>query len=285
MPFRVKLCRALNKLFPGIVHPFNLQSEQTKTYAEWQFDKGEDTIKYFCLKFSPEEMFANKTILDIGCGAAGKTLYFASKGVTKIYGLEYLEKYRDEANALAEKKQLSHLFEFVQGDASQLPFDNESIDAVIMNDVFEHLDEPDRVLQEAFRVLRPSGRIYLNFPPYHHPFGAHLHDAIGIPWVHLIFSDKTLIKAYKAEVANLPDGAERVAFRISVDAHGQERFSYINKMSLRRAHKIFKKLKLIPMYYREVPLRRIFTPIAKLPILKEGFLQMVVCVFEKEEQL
>ncbi|HAS92002.1 MAG TPA: class I SAM-dependent methyltransferase, partial [Clostridiales bacterium] len=44
---------------------------------------------------------------------------------------------------------------------------------------------------------------------------AHLSDAIGIPWVHVFFSEKTLINTYKELVKNLPDGAERIDFRIS----------------------------------------------------------------------
>ena len=67
-----------------------------------------------------------------------------------------------------------------------------------MNDAMEHVADPEGVLKEVLRVLNKKGKLYVNFPPYNHPFGAHLSDAIYIPWVHMFFSEKTLIKSYKS---------------------------------------------------------------------------------------
>ena len=278
---RARFLKRVDRLFPKPVHPFNLRDEKGKSYAEWQFEKGIDTIKFFLPVNTADEMFRDKVVLDIGCGAAGKTLFYASHGVAHIYGLEFLAHYKDEAEKLAEKLGFSERFTFLSGDAARLPFDDNSIDTVILNDVFEHLDNPEQSLLEAYRVLKPGGRIYLNFPPYHHPFGAHLSDAISMPWVHLFFSDATLIEVYKDAVAPLPDGAGRIAFRISKDNAEQEYFSYINKMTIRRAKKILQRTGLRPIYYHEAPLRSIFAPLKKLPILKEVAVKMVVCVFEK----
>ena len=280
MSFSVKLCKILNSKCPLPVHPFNNQAGG-KTYAEWQYEKGSDTIAFF-LPFSEiDEMFKGKTVLDVGCGAAGKTLFYASQGVEKIYGLEILEKYREEADNLAAKLGLSHLFEFVCADATKLPFEDSVVDTVIMNDAFEHIPDPEKALKEALRVLKPGGRVYINFPPYYHPFGAHLSDAIGLPWVHMFFSDKTLIKVYGDAVSSLPDGQERLDFRISKDDSGKEYFSYINKLTIRRARKIVKDLGLTPVYHHEAPLRSYFKVFAKIPVLKEMFVKMVVYVFEK----
>ena len=104
---------------------------------------------------------------------------------------------------------------------------------------------------------------------------------IFIPWVHLFFSDKTLIKAYKELVKDLPDGEERISFRISKDQKGREYFSYINKMTLKRYKKILNKLQLTPVYYKEVPLRGFLKPVAKLPFFREYFVKMAVSVIEK----
>ncbi|MDP5220236.1 class I SAM-dependent methyltransferase [Ruegeria sp. 2205SS24-7] len=46
---------------------------------------------------------------------------------------------------------------FVEGDAASLPFDDKSFDAVVCNVGFGHLPEPDTVLAEISRVLRPGG--------------------------------------------------------------------------------------------------------------------------------
>ena len=69
--------------------------------------------------------------------------------------------------------------------------------------------------------------------------------------------------------------------RLSTDEHGEEYFGYINKMKLKRFKDILKRLDLRPVYYREVPLRPYFSLLAKLPVLKEVFVKMVVCALEK----
>ncbi|HHZ00395.1 MAG TPA: class I SAM-dependent methyltransferase [Sedimentibacter sp.] len=276
-----KLCMSVNRLFKLPVHPFNLHNEGKKTYAQWQYEKGFETIKFYLKHSTTDEMFKDKAVLDIGCGAGGKTVYYASLGVKRITGLEILEKYREEAENLAKENNLADKFAFVRGDAADMPFDDETFDTIIMNDAMEHVAEPEKVIEECYRVLKKGGRLYLNFPPYNHPYGAHLSDAIGIPWVHVFFSEKTLIKAYKELVKDLPDGQERIKFRISRKEDGTEYFSYINKMSIKRANKILQKSSFELEYYKEEPLRSFFRYPARLPFLKEFLVKMVVCVLKK----
>lgn len=276
-----KLCMTVNKMFKLPVHPFNLNNEGKKSYAQWQFEKGIDTIKFYLKHTNIDEMFKDKVVLDIGCGAGGKTIYYASKGVKKIVGVEILGKYKEEAENLAKLYGMGDKFEFVCADASKTPFEDETFDTIIMNDAMEHVDEPEKVLDECYRILKKNGRLYLNFPPYNHPYGAHLSDAIGIPWVHVFFSEKTLVETYKELVKDLPDGKDRIEFRISKKPDGTEYFSYINKMTIKRADKILKNSRFNVEYYSEEPLRGFFKYPAKLPVLKEFLVKMVVCVLKK----
>ena len=276
-----KLCMTANKFFKLPVHPFNLHNEGKKTYARWQYEKGMDTIKFYLKHSTLDEMFKDKLVLDIGCGAGGKTVFYASKGVKKIIGIEILGKYKEEAENLAKEYGMGDKFEFIQGDAASMPFEDEAFDTIIMNDAMEHVDKPEMVLKECYRILKKDGRLYLNFPPYNHPYGAHLSDAIGIPWVHVFFSEKTLIKTYKELVKDLPDGKERMNFRISKKEDGSEYFSYINKMSIKRANSILQKSSFELEYYSEEPLRNFFKYPARLPIFKEFLVKMVVCILKK----
>ena len=282
MYIRTKLLLAANRLFRAPVHPFNLRSAGEKSYAQWQFDWGEKTIEFFLARYTADEMFRDKVVLDIGCGAAGKSLYYASLGAKKVFGLEILEHYRAEAMALAEEKGLTDRFEFVCGDSAAMPFPDGIADTVIVNDAMEHVSRPEETLREILRVLKPGGRAFINFPPYYHPMGAHLTDAIYIPWVQCFFPDKVLIEAYEQRVRDLPDGAERVSFRISKNAQGEEYFSYINKMTIRRFRDILQRLELTPEYWHEAPLRSFLAPLAKFPPTREAFVKMAVCVLKKE---
>lgn len=281
MYLRTKLLLAANHCFKAPVHPFNLSNAGEKTYAQWQFDQGRRTIEFFLARYSEEEMFRGKTVVDIGCGAAGKSLFYASLGAEKVYGLEILEKYRAEAEALAAEKGLSDRFSYICGDSAAMPFADGFADTVIVNDAMEHVGDPEKTLQEILRILKPGGRAFINFPPYYHPMGAHLTDAIYIPWVHCFFPDKVLIEAYEHLVAPLPDGAERVKFRISRNAQGEEYFSYINKMTIRRYQRILQTLGIQPEYWYEAPLRGFLKPLARFPLTRELFVKMAVCVLRK----
>lgn len=277
-----KLLLALNKMFKCPTHPFNLQNEGKMTYAEWQYLKGSDTIKFYTKVKTEEEMFKDKTVLDIGCGAAGKSLYYASKGAKKVYGVDVVAHYKEESEKLAEQKGLSDKFEFHLCDAANLCFEDKMFDTIIMNDSMEHVAEPEKVLKECYRVLKDDGKLFVNFCPYYHPYGAHLSDVIGFPWVHMFFKEQTMIDAYKDLISDMPDKDMRIKFRFSKDENGKETISYINKMTIKRFNKVLKTSPFKTIEYKkEVALRNVFSCFAKIPVLKEMFVKMVVVILSK----
>ncbi|MBR3942260.1 MAG: class I SAM-dependent methyltransferase [Clostridia bacterium] len=251
-------------------------------YSRWQYEKGEDTIKFYLEYTDTDEMFKDKDVLDVGCGAGGKSLYYLSCGAKKVVGIDVVAYYKEEAEGLAKELGLEG-FTFLCQDAAKTDFADNSFDTIIMNDAMEHVAKPEAVLAEMKRILKPGGKLYVNFPPYNHPYGAHLSDVIGIPWVQTFFSDKTLIAAYKDLVKDKPDGAERISFRIGLDENGKEYFSYLNKMTIKRFNKIRQNADFKVCYYKEAPLRGFLKPFCK-GFLREYFVKMVVCVFEKEAE-
>lgn len=275
------ILRRINGLFPLPVHPFNLRAEGRKSYAEWQFERALQTLEYFNDAADIEEMFKDNTVLDIGCGAGGKTLYYAMQKVRKIYGVDIVEKYIEEAKSLAKTKGVENI-EFLITDEDRLPFECGFFDTIIVNDTFEHMKYPDRMLEECHRVLKPAGRLYISFPPYNHPYGAHVSDVIGIPWVHLLFSERTIINAYKRLVSVLPDGEERIRLRISKSESGGERISYINRMTIRKCRRCINKTPFNMVYFKLVPLRPFLQFCVYIPFLREYVCRMVVAVLEKQ---
>ena len=276
----VKALLFFNKFFSLPLHPFNMQNDGVKSYSKWQYEKGIETIKFYLEFCDIDEMFKDKDVLDVGCGAAGKSLYYLSQGAKSDTGIDVVKSYEAEAYALQEELGLTG-FKFLVGDVAHTDFPDNSFDSIIMNDAMEHVDKPDEVLKEIYRILKPGGKFYVNFPPYNHPYGAHLSDAIGIPWVHLFFSDKTLIEGYKQLVKDLPDGENRIKFRISEDKNGNEYFSYINKMTIKRFNSLLKNTAFKRNYYKEVPLRNMFSKFSSKKIFKDCLVKMVVAVLEK----
>ena len=277
----VKSLLFFNKLFKLPVHPFNMQNDGVMTYSMWQYNKGMETIKFYLQHTDAGSMFKGKDVLDIGCGAAGKSLFYLSLGAKSVTGIDVVERYEQEAYDLQEKLGLSG-FTFKLEDAAKMSFEDNSFDTIIMNDAMEHVAEPEKVLNEVYRVLKPGGKLYVNFPPYNHTFGAHLSDVIGIPWVHLFYNDKTLISAYKQLVKGLPDEQDRLSFRISKNENGEEYFSYINKMTVPRFKKCVSGTHFKCDYYAEIPLRNFLKPLSKIKLTKDCFTKMVVAVLTKE---
>jgi SAM-dependent methyltransferase len=100
-----------------------------------------------------------ETVLDLGSGAGIDVLLSARRvGPTgKAYGLDMT----DEMLALAEEnKRTSGLtnVEFLKGEIEHIPLPDNSVDVIISNCVINLSGDKDRVLREAFRVLKPGGR-------------------------------------------------------------------------------------------------------------------------------
>ena len=105
------------------------------------------------------ELKAGETVLDLGSGGGIDVLLSARRvGPTgKAYGLDMT----DEMLALAqENKAKSGLtnVEFLRGEIENIPLPGASVDVVISNCVINLSGDKDRVLREAFRVLKPGGR-------------------------------------------------------------------------------------------------------------------------------
>ena len=79
----------------------------------------------------------------------------------------------------------------------------------------------------------------------------------------------------------MPDGKDRIEFRIGTHDNGEEYFSYINKMSSKRFNKILKETSFFCDYYKEVPLRSFLAPLSKVKLFNDCFTKMVVCVLSK----
>jgi len=105
------------------------------------------------------ELNPGETVLDLGSGGGIDVLLSAKRvGPTgKAYGLDMT----DEMLALAaENKEQSGLtnVEFLKGEIENIPLPDNSVDVIISNCVINLSADKDRVLKEAFRVLKPGGR-------------------------------------------------------------------------------------------------------------------------------
>jgi SAM-dependent methyltransferase len=96
-------------------------------------------------------------VLDVGCGSGSITRGFAEAVAPgQVVGIDFQTSQINQAEASRESQGLTNL-RFEEADAYQLPFPDQSFDAVFANAVLWHLREPDRVLANIRRVLCPGG--------------------------------------------------------------------------------------------------------------------------------
>lgn len=82
---------------------------------------------------------------------------------------------------------------FVQSDATRLPADDDSVDAVVTWSAFEHIDDISAVAREIARVLRPGGFVFAQvWPLYFSERGSHLERWWSEGFHHLVEDDDTL---------------------------------------------------------------------------------------------
>lgn len=106
------------------------------------------------------ELRAGETVLDLGSGGGIDVLLSAKRvGPTgKAYGLDMTDEMLEVALQNKAKAGATNV-EFLKGNIEAIPLPKASVDVIISNCVINLSTDKDRVLQEAFRVLRSGGRL------------------------------------------------------------------------------------------------------------------------------
>lgn len=105
------------------------------------------------------QLKAGETVLDLGSGGGIDVLLSARRvGPTgKAYGLDMTDEMLSLANENKRKAGAENV-EFLKGEIENIPLPDNSVDVIISNCVINLSADKDKVLREAFRVLKPGGR-------------------------------------------------------------------------------------------------------------------------------
>lgn len=141
---------------------YKLLSIKEFTQAAKIYDSGHSGIYEMCKDDYPPilaelEKESFHDVLDCGCGTGSMIQLLHEKYPDKHYvGLDLTP----EMIRVAQAKRLSNT-EFIVGDSENLPFTEESFDAVICSNSFHHYPNPQNFFDSTYQVLRKGGRLIL----------------------------------------------------------------------------------------------------------------------------
>lgn len=182
------------------------------------------------------ESVRGKDVLDFGCGSGAEAVELAHYA-RSVFGLDISEQRLNEARQRAKAAGLEATCQFGTTPPSH------SVDVIVSIDSFEHFGDPAAILTTMHRLLRPGGRVVTSFgPTWYHPYGGHLFSVV--PWAHLVFSEKALIR-----------------WRDDIRSDGARRFSEVegglNQMSIARFERLAAASPLRLVHLEAVPIRRL----------------------------
>jgi SAM-dependent methyltransferase len=233
-----------------------------------------------------------KDILDLGCGLGSNLVFLCKQKASRITALDIDPATIKSARSILSKNdpQNAARVDFVPADAARLPFGTESYNAIVSLDTFEHIDDIRGALMECARVLRPGGRLYILFPPFLAPWGAHMVNWIHIPWIQLLFSEPTMLNAARRLEREGAATNNQLPPETHLDLGDGDRIPFVNHISLNDFESALDsvpalktvRVRLFPPGWRSGGLIvRILQPLTRIRALRDIFTAKAVYVLEK----
>lgn len=100
-------------------------------------------------------------VVDFCSGLGGPSRYFAHRYGADVIGIELTPARVKGAEELTRRVGLQNSVRVIEGDVMQVPLPDTSVDVVISQEALLHVPDKERALAEAYRILKPGGRIAL----------------------------------------------------------------------------------------------------------------------------
>jgi sarcosine/dimethylglycine N-methyltransferase len=102
---------------------------------------------------------AGQHVLDICSALGAPARHIAKKYGVKVTGLDMTKTMNKKAIERTREAKLEHLIDFVEGNAIDLPFHKDTFDIVWGQEAWCYVTDKPRLIEEAFRVLKPGGKM------------------------------------------------------------------------------------------------------------------------------
>ena len=150
-------------------------------------------------------------ILDIATGTGDLAINLVKTGADKIVGLDISKGMLDIGRKKIKSKKLSEIIQMVIGDSENLPFGDNSFDAITVAFGVRNFENLEKGLLEIFRVLKPNGILVIleTSVPKKIPFKQFYftYTKLLLPLIGILFSkDKTAYGYLSSSAAKFPCG-------------------------------------------------------------------------------
>ncbi|WP_375323725.1 bifunctional demethylmenaquinone methyltransferase/2-methoxy-6-polyprenyl-1,4-benzoquinol methylase UbiE [Flagellimonas sp. GZD32] len=148
-----------------------------------------------------------KNILDIATGTGDLAIALSKTGAEKIVGLDLSPGMLEVGKKKVNEKSLDKTIEMVVGDSENLPFEDNSFDAITVAFGVRNFENLEKGLQEIYRVLKPEGHFLVleTSVPTKTPFkqGYRFYTKYILPNIGRLFSKDRSAYAYLSESASV----------------------------------------------------------------------------------
>ena len=111
------------------------------------------------------EFISAKTIVEVGCGSGLLIQHLAQVG-KQFYGVDINFRALQYLNTQMKIMEKQSCYKSVYALGQVMPFESKSVDWVILSEVIEHFENPEILIHEMARILKPEGMIYITTPNY-----------------------------------------------------------------------------------------------------------------------
>jgi SAM-dependent methyltransferase len=228
---------------------------------------GDDALSHLC-RFLPDFLtrIDGKEVLDFGCGTGYQSVALARMGAKHVVGLDINATFLQKARELASDFGLAEQVRFTDSFTREL---YNRFDVVISQSSMEHFKNPARALDEMKAAVKQDGVILITFGcPWYSPYGSHMHFFVRLPWVNILFDEKTVMNV-RSRFRN--DGAVRY----------EQVEGGLNKMSVKKFERLIRECDLEVVYKKYEAVKGI-SFVVRLPVLRELFVNNISCILAKK---
>ncbi len=111
-----------------------------------------------------EKIDQNTKIIDFGGGFGGSARHLAKKYGCHVTVINLSETENQRGRKMNVEQGLNHLIEIIDGSYDDVPFEDETFDIVFSEDAILHSNNKEKVISEAFRLLKPNGDLIFSDP-------------------------------------------------------------------------------------------------------------------------